>query len=49
MAEPKLLDQYRERLREPLRTRLERVKVLHERDFSEGFGDVYLPFALARK
>jgi integrase len=25
------------------------VKVLHERDLSEGFGDVYLPFALARK
>ena len=38
-----------ERLLEPLRTHLERVKVLHERDLSEGFGDVYLPFALARK
>ena len=37
------------RLLEPLRTHLERVKVLHERDLSEGFGDVYLPFALARK
>ena len=49
MAEPKLLDQYRERLLESLRTHLDRVKVLHERDLSEGFGDVYLPFALARK
>ena len=38
MAEPKLLDQYRERLLEPLRTHLERAKVLHERDLSEGFG-----------
>jgi integron integrase len=38
-----------ERLLEPLRTHLERVKVLHARDLSEGFGDVYLPFALARK
>jgi integron integrase len=38
-----------ERLLAPLRTHLERVKVLHERDLSEGFGDVYLPFALARK
>jgi integrase len=38
-----------ERLIEPLRSHLERVKVLHERDLTEGFGDVYLPFALARK
>ncbi|MBM3358729.1 MAG: integron integrase [Betaproteobacteria bacterium] len=38
-----------ERLLEPLRGHLERVKFLHERDLSEGFGEVYLPFALARK
>jgi integron integrase len=38
-----------ERLIEPLRSHLARVKVLHERDLAEGFGDVYLPFALARK
>jgi site-specific recombinase XerD len=25
------------------------VRALHERDISEGFGQVYLPFALARK
>jgi integron integrase len=38
-----------ERLIEPLRSHLARVKVLHERDLAEGFGEVYLPFALARK
>ena len=38
-----------ERLIEPLKTHLERVKALHERDLAEGHGDVYLPFALARK
>ena len=38
-----------ERLIEPLRSHLARVKVLHERDLAEGFGDVYLPFALSRK
>jgi integrase len=37
-----------ERLIEPLRTHLGRVKGLHERDLAEGFGEVYLPFALAR-
>ena len=34
---------------EPLRQRLDGVKVLHEQDLREGFGDVYLPYALARK
>ncbi len=34
---------------EPLRQHLEKVKVLHEEDQAEGFGEVYLPFALARK
>ena len=38
-----------ERLLEPLRTHLAKVRALHERDLAEGFGDVYLPFALARK
>jgi integron integrase len=38
-----------ERLIEPLRSRLARVKLVHERDLAEGFGEVYLPFALARK
>ena len=33
----------------PLRTHLERVKRLHERDLAEGFGDVELPDAIARK
>jgi integron integrase len=34
---------------EPLRQHLVRVKDLHGRELAEGFGDVYLPFALARK
>ncbi len=34
---------------EPIRTHLARVRLLHERDISEGFGRVYLPFALDRK
>ena len=34
---------------EPLKQHLLRVKALHERDRREGFGDVYLPYALARK
>ena len=37
-----------ERLIEPLRSHLARVKVLHERDLAEGFGEVYLPFARAQ-
>lgn len=32
-----------------LRTHLARVRELHERDIAEGFGRVYLPFALERK
>jgi integron integrase len=38
-----------ERLIEPLRSHLARVKLVHERDLAEGFGEVYLPYALARK
>ena len=34
---------------EPLSLHLDRVKALHEMDIREGFGQVYLPFALARK
>jgi integron integrase len=34
---------------EPLRHHLERVKALHERDQAEGYGDVELPDAIARK
>lgn len=34
---------------EPLRAHLEKVKVLHEHEVEEGFGEVYLPYALERK
>lgn len=34
---------------EPLRTHLEKVKILHEKDLREGCGEVYLPHALERK
>ena len=34
---------------EPLQAHLIRVKALHERDLAEGYGDVELPDALARK
>jgi integron integrase len=33
----------------PLRRHLETVRTLHERDSAEGFGSVYLPFALSKK
>jgi integron integrase len=38
-----------ENLIEPLRAQLVRAKTLHDRDLSAGFGDVYLPDALAVK
>jgi integron integrase len=38
-----------DRLKAELQTHLERVKLLHETDLAEGFGQVYLPHALARK
>lgn len=38
-----------ERLLEPLRTHLAKARALHEQDLVEGFGEVHLPFALARK
>jgi integrase len=34
---------------EPLQTHLARIKLLHERDLEEGYGDVELPDALMRK
>jgi integron integrase len=33
----------------PLAHHLEAVRALHERDLAEGFGEVYLPYALERK
>jgi integron integrase len=38
-----------ETLRPALEQHLERVKLLHEQDLAEGFGRVFLPYALARK
>jgi integron integrase len=38
-----------ESVRQPLADHIARVKVLHEKDLSEGFGEVYIPEALARK
>lgn len=36
-------------LTEPLRQHLEKVRRLHEADLAAGYGEVYLPYALARK
>jgi len=36
-------------LRQPMEDHLQKVKVLHENDLSNGFGEVYLPHALSRK
>ena len=36
-------------LAEPLKRHLEKVNILHQQDMTEGFGEVYLPFALERK
>jgi len=36
-------------IREPLKCHLDKVRVIHEKDLSEGFGEVYLPYALSRK
>ena len=38
-----------ESLIESLKQHMEKVKYLHNKDCKEGFGHVYLPFALARK
>lgn len=37
------------RLEEPLREQIAEVVKLHQRDMEDGFGEVYLPYALARK
>jgi integron integrase len=37
------------KLVDPLTVHLEKVKQVHEKDLAEGFGEVYLPFALARQ
>ncbi len=34
---------------EPLKAHLKKVRALHEEDVAEGFGEVYLPYALDRK
>jgi integrase len=36
-------------LQEPLQRHLVKVQLLHEEDLAEGFGEVYLSYALARK
>lgn len=36
-------------LREPLRLQIEAARLLHARDVAAGFGEVWLPYALARK
>jgi integron integrase len=38
-----------ESLREPLRAQLGVARALHRRDLPNGYGEVYLPYALARK
>ena len=38
-----------DKLIQPLQTQLERVKVIHQQDLQQGFGAVYLPYALERK
>lgn len=38
-----------EKLKEPLQKHLAKVKLLHEEDLREGYGEVYLPYALERK
>jgi integron integrase len=38
-----------ERLIEPLHLQLDKAKTLHAEDLEQGFGGVYLPYALARK
>ena len=36
-------------LKEPLKLHLNKVKALHEKDLQDGYGEVYLPYALERK
>lgn len=37
------------KLQQPLTRHLQKVKVIHEQDLLAGFGEVFLPYALARK
>ena len=37
------------RIIQPLQDQLEKAKTLHQRDLVQGYGAVYLPYALARK
>ena len=37
------------RLKQPLMLHLQKVKALHEEDLRSGYGEVFLPYALARK
>ena len=37
------------KLKQPLMRHLQKVKMLHEDDLAAGFGEVFLPYALARK
>jgi integron integrase len=37
------------RLKQPLMRHLQKVKVVHEEDLAAGYGEVFLPYALARK
>jgi integron integrase len=38
-----------ETVKKPLQYHLIKIKALHEKDLSEGYGEVYLPYALERK
>jgi integron integrase len=38
-----------EKLAEPVQVHLEKVKAIHRKDLADGYGSVYLPFALGRK
>ena len=37
------------KLKQPLMRHLQKVKVLHDEDLAAGYGEVFLPYALARK
>ena len=37
------------KLKQPLMRHLQKVKILHEEDLAAGYGEVFLPYALARK
>lgn len=38
-----------ESLHNPLKQHLEKVKAIHQKDLHDGFGEVYMPYALAKK